>query len=76
MEDALRRDTPYRVSETVTEGAELFRAAVKMGLEGIMAKGKKQYLSARHAQRTVAEDKETADYGVRDHRVYKRKGRP
>jgi DNA ligase D-like protein (predicted ligase)/DNA ligase D-like protein (predicted polymerase)/DNA ligase D-like protein (predicted 3'-phosphoesterase) len=38
MEDALRRDTPYRVSEAVAEGAGLFRAAVKMGLEGIMAK--------------------------------------
>jgi bifunctional non-homologous end joining protein LigD len=40
MEDAIRRDTPYRVSEAVTEGAELFKAAVKMGLEGIMAKEK------------------------------------
>lgn len=38
MEDAIKRDTPYRVSETVAEGAGLFRAAVKMGLEGIMAK--------------------------------------
>ncbi|MGE5238603.1 MAG: non-homologous end-joining DNA ligase [Chloroflexota bacterium] len=38
MEDAIRRDTPYRVSEAVTEGAELFEAAVKMRLEGIMAK--------------------------------------
>ena len=38
MEDAIRRDTPYRVSEAVSEGAGLFRAAVKMGLEGIMAK--------------------------------------
>ena len=40
MEDAIRRDTPYRVSEAVTEGAGLFRAAVEMGLEGIMAKEK------------------------------------
>ncbi|MFZ2196311.1 MAG: non-homologous end-joining DNA ligase, partial [Thermodesulfovibrionales bacterium] len=38
MEDAIRRDTPYRVSEAVAEGAGLFRAAVRMGLEGIMAK--------------------------------------
>jgi DNA ligase D-like protein (predicted ligase) len=38
MEDAIRRDTPYRVSEAVAEGAGLFKAAVKMGLEGIMAK--------------------------------------
>ncbi len=38
MEDAIKRDTPYRVSEAVAEGAELFQAAVNMGLEGIMAK--------------------------------------
>ncbi len=38
MEDAIKRESPYRVSEVVTEGAELFKAAVKMGLEGIMAK--------------------------------------
>jgi len=38
LEDAIRHDTPYRVSEAVTEGAGLFRAAVKMGLEGVMAK--------------------------------------
>ncbi|MHB8881084.1 MAG: non-homologous end-joining DNA ligase [Thermodesulfovibrionales bacterium] len=38
MEDAVRRDTPYRVSEAVNEGAGLFKAAVEMGLEGIMAK--------------------------------------
>ncbi len=38
MEDAIRRDTPYRTSEAVTEGVELFRAASEMGLEGIMAK--------------------------------------
>ncbi len=38
MEDAIRRDTTFRVSEAVAEGKELFKAAVKMGLEGIMAK--------------------------------------
>ncbi|MEX2335726.1 MAG: non-homologous end-joining DNA ligase [Fulvivirga sp.] len=38
MEDSLRRDTPYRISEIVTEGKELFEAAKKMALEGIMAK--------------------------------------
>ncbi len=38
MEDAIKRDSPYRVSEAVAEGAELFQAAVKMDLEGIMAK--------------------------------------
>jgi bifunctional non-homologous end joining protein LigD len=40
MEDAIRRGTPYRISEAVTEGNELFGAAAKMGLEGIMAKEK------------------------------------
>jgi DNA ligase D-like protein (predicted ligase)/DNA ligase D-like protein (predicted 3'-phosphoesterase) len=40
MEDAIKRDTPYRVSEAVTEGTGLFKAAVEMGLEGIMAKEK------------------------------------
>jgi bifunctional non-homologous end joining protein LigD len=38
MEDAIKGGTPYRVSEAVFEGAELFKAAVNMGLEGIMAK--------------------------------------
>ena len=38
MEDAIRHNTPYRVSEAVSEGAGLFSAAMKMGLEGIMAK--------------------------------------
>jgi bifunctional non-homologous end joining protein LigD len=40
MEDAIRSGTPYRISEAVKEGIELFGAAVKMGLEGIMAKDK------------------------------------
>ncbi len=40
MEDALKRDTPYRVSEVVEDGPALFSAAKAMGLEGIMAKEK------------------------------------
>lgn len=40
LKDAIKRGTPYRVSETVDEGGELFRAAAAMGLEGIMAKEK------------------------------------
>ncbi len=40
MEDAVKKNTPYRLSEAVSEGADLFDAAVKMGLEGIMAKEK------------------------------------
>lgn len=38
MEDAVKHGTAYRVSEAVVDGAELFRAAADMGLEGIMAK--------------------------------------
>ncbi|MEE9271647.1 MAG: non-homologous end-joining DNA ligase [Candidatus Krumholzibacteria bacterium] len=38
MADALRKGTPYRVSEAVDEGAPLFAATKRMGLEGIMAK--------------------------------------
>ncbi|MTI23046.1 hypothetical protein E1176_18595 [Fulvivirga sp. RKSG066] len=38
MVDSLKKGTSYRVSEVVEEGEELFEAARKMGLEGIMAK--------------------------------------
>lgn len=38
MKDAIRKDTPYRVSEWVSEGVQLFEAAKKIGIEGIMAK--------------------------------------
>lgn len=38
--DAIRPDMPYRVSEVVEEGDELFRAAGAAGLEGIMAKAR------------------------------------
>lgn len=38
LADAIKKDTPYRVSEVVTEGIEFFKAAKIMGLEGIMAK--------------------------------------
>ena len=38
LEDAIKPGTPYRISEAVREGAELFKATVQMGLEGIMAK--------------------------------------
>jgi bifunctional non-homologous end joining protein LigD len=38
--DAIKRGTPYRVSEVVEDGDALFSAASAMGLEGIMAKEK------------------------------------
>ncbi len=36
--DAVKKDTPYRVSETVEDGKALFEAAKSMKLEGIVAK--------------------------------------
>lgn len=38
LADAIKRGTPYRVSEVFDDGIELFKAASSMGLEGIMAK--------------------------------------
>jgi bifunctional non-homologous end joining protein LigD len=38
LKDAIRSDTPYRVSEYVHDGESLFEAAREHGLEGIMAK--------------------------------------
>ncbi len=38
MADALRPDSPFRMSEAVDEGRDLFKAVGEMGLEGIMAK--------------------------------------
>lgn len=38
MADALKPDSPFRVSEAVDEGADLLRAAMELGLEGVMAK--------------------------------------
>jgi bifunctional non-homologous end joining protein LigD len=38
LKDAIRFDTPYRVSEFVEDGDSLFEAAREHGLEGIMAK--------------------------------------
>lgn len=38
LQDAIKKKTPYRVSEVVTEGEALFEAAKQMGIEGIMAK--------------------------------------
>ena len=40
LADAIREETPYRVSEHVEDGQSLFEAAKHHGLEGIMAKKK------------------------------------
>lgn len=48
LKDAVRKDTPYRVSEFVTEGEPLFEAAKVHELEGIMAKrGDSKYLPGK-----------------------------
>jgi bifunctional non-homologous end joining protein LigD len=46
MEDSIRKNSPYRVSEALDDGVELFDAAVKMGLEGVMAKARNSIYSA------------------------------
>ncbi|CAN5245392.1 ATP-dependent DNA ligase [soil metagenome] len=40
LKDAIKHDTPYRVSEFIEEGESLFAAAQEHALEGIMAKKK------------------------------------
>jgi DNA ligase D-like protein (predicted ligase) len=38
LQDAIKKDSAYRVSEVVEEGTALFEAVKQLGLEGIMAK--------------------------------------
>lgn len=40
LNDAVKKDTAYRISELVDDGEALFSAAGQLGLEGIMAKEK------------------------------------
>lgn len=50
VKDAIRSDTPYRVSEFVEDGESLFEAAREHGLEGIMAKKRdSKYLPGRRS---------------------------
>ena len=54
MKDSVKRGGVYRVSETVTEGLELFEAAKKMNLEGIMAKDKTgKYLPGKRSSNWI-----------------------
>ncbi len=51
MQDAIRKDTPYRVSEAVDDGTSLFEAVKQLGLEGIMAKQRNSpYLPGKRAE--------------------------
>jgi DNA ligase D-like protein (predicted ligase)/DNA ligase D-like protein (predicted 3'-phosphoesterase) len=38
LQDAIKKDSPYRVSEVVEDGNAFFQAVKEMGLEGIVAK--------------------------------------
>ncbi|HET9487443.1 MAG TPA: non-homologous end-joining DNA ligase [Chryseosolibacter sp.] len=50
LADAIRFDTPYRVSDSVDDGVSLFEAAREHGLEGIMAKKKdSKYLPGKRS---------------------------
>jgi len=48
LKDAIKHDTPYRVSEYIDDGDSLFEAAKEHALEGIMAKKKdSKYMPGR-----------------------------
>ena len=50
LADAVKKDTPYRVSEVLDDGLALFEAAKQMGLEGIIAKRKEsKYLVGKRS---------------------------
>lgn len=51
LKDAIRHDTPYRVSEFIEDGDSLFEAAREHNLEGIMAKVRdSKYLPGRRSE--------------------------
>jgi DNA ligase D-like protein (predicted ligase)/DNA ligase D-like protein (predicted polymerase)/DNA ligase D-like protein (predicted 3'-phosphoesterase) len=50
LQDAIRRESPYRVSEIVEEGEPFWAAVRQMGLEGIMAKQRRSaYLPGKRS---------------------------
>jgi DNA ligase D-like protein (predicted ligase)/DNA ligase D-like protein (predicted polymerase)/DNA ligase D-like protein (predicted 3'-phosphoesterase) len=50
LKDAVRNDSPFRVSEFVEEGAAFLEAVKEMGLEGIMAKQRQStYLTGKRS---------------------------
>lgn len=63
LADLVKRDTPYRVSETMEDGHALFEAASRMGLEGIMAKelGSRYLPGKRSTQWLKIKSRQTAD---------------
>ncbi|MBL6445588.1 non-homologous end-joining DNA ligase [Fulvivirga sp. 29W222] len=63
LHDSIRKDMPYRMSEAVKEGKELYEATKKMQLEGIMAKdgNSKYYPGKRSAGWVKVKSKKTAE---------------
>jgi len=61
--DSVKKDTPYRVSEIIEDGKELFEAAKKLELEGIMAKDPagKYYPGKRSSSWYKVKVRQTAD---------------
>ena len=61
--DSVKKDTPYRVSEMIEDGKELFEAAKKLELEGIMAKDPagKYYPGKRSSSWYKVKVRQTAD---------------
>lgn len=50
LKDAIKPETPYRISEAVEDGAALFEAAREFALEGIISKDKKgKYLPGKRS---------------------------
>lgn len=48
LADAIRKNTPYRLSEAVDDGMALFEAAKRLGMEGIVAKERNsRYIAGR-----------------------------
>ena len=51
LQDVIRKDTPYRMSDGVEDGVAFYEAVKKMGLEGIMAKRKdSSYLPGKRTE--------------------------
>ena len=61
--DSVKKNTPYRVSEIIEDGEELFEAAKKLELEGIMAKDPagKYYPGKRSSSWFKVKVRQTAD---------------
>ncbi len=64
--DAVKKETPYRVSEVVEDGHGLFEAAKTLGIEGIMAKRKgSKYLPGKRTDNWVkVKVRQTVDVAI------------